>query len=93
MERRYDKSRHNWCFWSSRKNDNGRRVVEFCAKSGQCVGNTRFMHRSLHKHTRVARRQDGVEIKSKIDLALVKRDMLRYVQDGARPLRQPCCTV
>ena len=41
-----------------------------------------------------------VEIKSMIDLVLVKRDMLRYVQNmravrgmGMRPLRSPCCTV
>ena len=31
--------------------------------------------------TRVARGRDGVEIKSMMDLVLVKRDMLRYVQD------------
>ena len=29
----------------------------------------------------MARGRDGVEIKSMIDPALVKRDMLRYVQD------------
>ena len=29
-------------------NDNGRRVVEFCAEGGLCVGNTYFKHRSLH---------------------------------------------
>ena len=29
----------------------------------------------------MARGQDGVEVKSMIDLVLVKRDMLRYVQD------------
>ena len=32
-------------------------------------------------YTRVTRGQDGVEIKSLIDLVLVKRDMLQYVQD------------
>ena len=32
--------------------------------------------KSLHKYTRVARGQDGVEVKSMIDLVLVKRDML-----------------
>ena len=32
------------------ENDNGRRVVEFCAKKGLCVGNTYFKHRSLHKY-------------------------------------------
>ena len=45
------------------------------------MGNTYFKYRSLHKCTRVARGQGGVEIKSMIDLVLVKRDMLLYVQD------------
>ena len=45
------------------------------------MGNTNFKHRSLHKYTRVVRSRDCVEIKSMIDLVLVKRDMLRYVQD------------
>ena len=35
----------------------------------------------MHKYTRVARGRDSVEIKSMIDLVLVKRDMLCYVQD------------
>ena len=49
---------------------------------GLCVGNiTYFKHRSLHKYTRVAMGQDGVEVKSMIDLLMVKKDMLRYVQD------------
>ena len=38
-----------------------------------------FKHRSVHKYTRVAKGRDGVEIKSLIDLVLVKRDMLQYV--------------
>ena len=37
------------------ENDNGRRVVEFIAERGLCVGNTYFKHRSVHKYTRVAR--------------------------------------
>ena len=43
--------------------------------------------------------EEGVEIKSMIDLVLVKRDMLRNVQDEGgemdetRTLRPPCCTV
>ena len=53
----------------------------FCAERELCVGNMYFKHMSLHKYTRVARGQDGVEVKSMIDLVLVKRDMLRYVQD------------
>ena len=67
--------------------------MEFCEKRVLCVGNTYFKHISLHKYTRVARGQDGVEIKRMIDLALVKRDILRYERDGTRPLRLPCCTV
>ena len=72
----------------------------FCPEMGLCVGNTYFKHRSLHKYTRVVRGQDGVDIKSMIDLVLVKKNMLRYLQDvrgserdGMKPLRLPCCTV
>ena len=43
---------------------------------GDCVDNTYFKHRSVHKEGR-----GDVEIKSMIDLVLVKRDKLRYVQD------------
>ena len=35
----------------------------------------------MHKYTRVARGQNGVEVKSMTDLVLVKKDMLRYVED------------
>ena len=56
--------------------------MEFCAERGLCVDKTYFKHRSLHKYTRVAWTQDGVEVKSLIALVLVKRDMLRYVQNG-----------
>ena len=56
-------------------------MVEFYAERGLCVGNTYFKHKSLHKYTRVERGQDGVEVKSMLDLVLVKRDMLYYVQD------------
>ena len=45
------------------------------------LGNTYFKYRSVHKYTRVAGGRDGMEIKSMIDLVLVKRGMLRYVQD------------
>ena len=38
-----------------------------------CMGNTYFKHRSLHKYPRVARGGDGVEIKSMIDMVLVKK--------------------
>ena len=48
---------------------------------GDCVWVTYFQDRSLYKYTRVARSQDGVEVKSIIDLVLVKKDMLRYMQN------------
>ena len=73
--------------------DNGRRVVEFCAERVPFVGNTYFKHRNLYKYTRTVGGRDGVEIKSMIDLMLVKRNMLRYVQDGMQPLRPSCCNV
>ena len=75
--------------------------MELCKESGLCVGNTYFKHISLHKYKRVARGRDGVEIKSMIDLVLMKRDMLHYVQD-VRAVRgmgrelsdlSLCCTV
>ena len=55
--------------------------MEICAEKGLCVGSTYSEHRSLHKYTRVGRGQDGVEVKSMIDLVVVKKDMLLYVQD------------
>ena len=66
-------------------------------KKGDSVWVTYFKQRSLHKCTRVARGQDGVEIKRMIVLVLVKRDMLRYMQDvrvrdRMRILRPLCCT-
>ena len=42
------------------------------------MGNIYF--KSVHKYTRVAKGQGSVETKGMIDLVLVKRDMLRYVQ-------------
>ena len=35
-------------FRVSGENENARRVVEFCAERGMCVGNTYFEHKSLH---------------------------------------------
>ena len=55
--------------------------MEFCAEKGMCVCNTYLKHRSLHKYTRVARGQEGMVVKSMKDLVLVKKDILRYVQD------------
>ena len=56
-------------------------MVEFCAEKGQFVGNAYFEHKSLCKYTRVARDQDKLEVKRMIDLVLVRKDMLCYVQD------------
>ena len=46
-----------------------------------CVGSTYLERKSLHKYTRVARSQDGVEVRSVIDLVLVEKDMLLNVKD------------
>ena len=62
------------------ENKNEKRVMEFCAERGLFVGNTYFDHKSLHNYTWVARVQNEVGVKSRIDLMLVK-DMLRFVQD------------
>ena len=56
-------------------------MLESCAERGLCMGNTYFEYKYLHKYTRVARGQDGVEVKNMIDLVLVKKDMLHFVQD------------
>ena len=49
------------------------------AQNEECVLVKHFKHRSLLKYTRVARGQNGVEVKNMIDLTLVKRYMLQYV--------------
>ena len=54
------------------------------------MGNTYFKHRSVHKYTTVGKGRGGIEIKSMIDIMLVKRDMLRYVQD-VREMRGMGC--
>ena len=51
------------------------------AKKGDSVWVTYFQHRSLHKYTRVVGGRYGLEIKTMINLVLVKRDMLRYMKD------------
>ena len=43
--------------------------------------NTYFEQKNLHKYSRVARDQDGVEVKSMIDFVLVKKNILHFVQD------------
>ena len=63
------------------ENENGRKVIDFCANRGMCVGNTFFDHKSVHKYTRVGTDRNGNEVKSLIDLVLVKKEMLKYVMD------------
>ena len=48
---------------------------------GGCLWITYFEHKSWHKYTRVARDQDGVEVKSMVDMLLAKKTMLHFVQD------------
>ena len=62
-----------------RENDNGRRVIDFYAENGISVSNTYFEHKSLHKYTKLVRGQDGVEVKSMVDLVLGMKDILRYM--------------
>ena len=47
-------------------------VVEFCDQKGLCVG---------PYFEQMVKGQDGVGVKSMVDLVLVKKDMLRYMQD------------
>ena len=63
------------------ENENGRRVIDFCVERGMCVCNTFFDHKSVHKYTRVGTGRDGTEVKSLIDVVLVKKEMLKYVMD------------
>ena len=58
-----------------------RKVIDFGAGSVLCVGNTYFNHNSLHKYVRVARGQERMGVMSTIDLVLIKRDIVHYVQD------------
>jgi hypothetical protein len=63
------------------ENENGKKVIDFCVDKGMCVCNTFFSHKNVHKYTRVGVDRDGNEVKSMIDLVLVKKEMLRYVLD------------
>ena len=45
------------------------------------MGNTYLENESLQKYTSVAKGQDEVKVMNIIDLVLVKKDILRYVQD------------
>ena len=66
------------------ENDIGSRVIDFCTERGFFVCNSYFEHKLSHKYTRVVRGQDGMEIMKIIDLVLVKKAILRYVQEGGQ---------
>ena len=48
---------------------------------GLCVWVTLTLNPSFRRYTKVPRGQHGMEVKSMIYLVLVKKDMMRYVQD------------
>ena len=56
-------------------------MVKFYAENSLCLDNAYFEHNNLHKYTRVPWGQDRVKVNSMIDLVLVKKDMLCFVQD------------
>ena len=56
-------------------------MVGLCAERSLCLGDTYYKHSSLHKYAKMAKNKDGMEVKTMIDLVLVKKDILRYVQD------------
>ena len=65
-----------------------------------CVGNTYFKLRSLHKYTRLARVQDRVEVKEhdrsgagEEGYAVIYAGCKGSERKGTRLLRLPCCTV
>ena len=62
------------------ENDNVRRWWSF-AKKGDSVWVTHILSTEVCISTLVVRGRDGVEIKSMIDLVLVRRDMIQYVED------------
>ena len=62
------------------QNENGRIVVESVLQWG-CVWVTHTLNTRICISTQGCKGQDGVEVKSMIDLVLVKKEMLRFVQD------------
>ena len=64
------------------------------------IGQEPALGARLHKYTREAKGKDRIEVKSMINLVLVKRDLLLLyvgcessVRNRTRHLRSPCCTV
>ena len=56
-------------------------MVDIFTEKGLRVGNKHFMPKNIRKYTRLTKGQAGMEVTSMMDLVLVKRDMLKYVQD------------
>ena len=81
------------------ENENGRRVIDCCAERGLSLSNTYFEHNSLHNYKRLARGQDGVEVKSMIDRAGKESYAALFVgcedskRKGKRSLRSLYCAV
>ena len=60
------------------RNNNGRRLIDFCQLNDMIVANTYYEHKSIHKFTR----QGPMETeKSIIDFILVKRSNQRVIKD------------
>ena len=70
----------NGAFGVPGENDNGRRVAEFCTERGLYVGNTHILSTEVCISTQDWQGEQWSGGKEH-DLVLVKRDMLRYVQD------------
>ena len=63
------------------ENDGERSVVDFCSDMGLYASNTYFKLKNLFMYTRETRGPDGVQVMSMINLVLVKKYMLHFVQD------------
>ena len=48
-------------------------MIDFCVDRDMYVCNTFFDHKGVHKYKRVGKDKDGVEVKSMIDVVLVKK--------------------
>ena len=55
--------------------------VYMYVRVGVRLNSMRFERRCMYKYPRWARGQDGLRVKSRIDLVLVKRNLQRYVGD------------
>ena len=59
-------------------NDNGKRLLEFCATNGLIISNTWYQHKEIHQFTWECR---GRGLKSILDYFLVRREDRRRVKD------------